>query len=32
MTRNPLVVHPDMPAAEARSLMEKEKIGHLPVL
>jgi acetoin utilization protein AcuB len=32
MTRNPLVVHPDMPAAEARSLMDKEKIGHLPVL
>jgi acetoin utilization protein AcuB len=32
MTRNPVFVHPEMPAADARSLMEKEKIGHLPVL
>jgi acetoin utilization protein AcuB len=32
MTRNPIVAHPDMPVTEARSLMEKEKIGHLPVL
>jgi acetoin utilization protein AcuB len=32
MTKNPVFVHPDMPAAEARSLMEREHIGHLPVL
>jgi acetoin utilization protein AcuB len=32
MTKNPIFVHPDMPVAEARSLMEREQIGHLPVL
>jgi len=32
MTRNPIFIHPDMPINEVRSLMEKQKIGHLPVL
>ncbi|GHV84035.1 hypothetical protein AGMMS50212_13750 [Spirochaetia bacterium] len=32
MTKNPVYVHPDMPVSEARSLMDKEKIGRLPVL
>jgi acetoin utilization protein AcuB len=32
MTKNPIFIHPDMPVAEARSLMEREHIGHLPVL
>ncbi|MDR1277478.1 MAG: CBS domain-containing protein, partial [Treponema sp.] len=32
MTKNPIFVHPDMPVTEARSLMEREQIGHLPVL
>ena len=32
MTRNPVFIHPELPLAEARSLMDKERIGHLPVL
>ena len=32
MTKNPIFIHPDMTINEARSLMDKEKIGHLPVL
>jgi acetoin utilization protein AcuB len=32
MTKNPIFVHPDMSVTEARSLMEREHIGHLPVL
>lgn len=32
MTKNPVFVHPDLPVAEARALMEREHIGHLPVL
>jgi len=32
MTKNPLYVHPDASATEVRSLMDKEKVSHLPVL
>jgi len=32
MTKNPLCIHPEMSINDVRSLMEKEKIGHLPVL
>jgi acetoin utilization protein AcuB len=32
MTKNPIFIHPDMSVTEARSLMEREHIGHLPVL
>jgi acetoin utilization protein AcuB len=32
MTENPVTVSPDMSVNEARSIMDKEKIGHLPVL
>jgi acetoin utilization protein AcuB len=32
MTENPVSVSPDVSVNEARSLMDKEKIGHLPVL
>ena len=32
MTKNPLFTHPDMSVNEVRSLMDKEKVGHLPVL
>jgi acetoin utilization protein AcuB len=32
MTRNPIYVHPDMSVSDARALMDKERIGHLPVL
>ena len=32
MTKNPVFVHPDMPVNDARSLMEREHIGKLPVL
>jgi len=32
MTRNPVFIHPELSLSEARSLMDKEKIGHLPVL
>jgi len=32
MTRNPVFIHPGLSLAEARSLMDREKIGHVPVL
>jgi acetoin utilization protein AcuB len=32
MTKNPVYTHPELSLSEARSLMDKEKIGHLPVL
>jgi len=32
MKRNPIFIHPDVSLTEARSIMDKEKIGHLPVL
>ena len=32
MTRNPVFIHPELSLAETRSLMDKEKVGHLPVL
>ena len=32
MTKNPIFIHPDMSINEVRSLMDKEKVGHLPVL
>ncbi|MHC6203081.1 CBS and ACT domain-containing protein [Breznakiellaceae bacterium SP9] len=32
MTKNPISIHPDMSVTELRSLMDKEHIGHLPVL
>ena len=32
MTRNPVFIHPDISLTEARSLMDREHIGHLPVL
>jgi acetoin utilization protein AcuB len=32
MTQNPVFVHPELSVNEARSLMDKEKISHLPVL
>ena len=32
MTRNPVFIRPDISLSEARSIMDKEKIGHLPVL
>jgi acetoin utilization protein AcuB len=32
MTRNPVFTHPDLPLTDARSLMDKEKISHIPVL
>jgi len=32
MTKNPLFIHPEMNINEVRSLMDREKIGHLPVL
>jgi len=32
MTKNPVFIGPDMSINEVRSLMDKEKIGHLPVL
>jgi acetoin utilization protein AcuB len=32
MTRNPVYVHPELSLTDARSLMDKEKIGHIPVL
>jgi acetoin utilization protein AcuB len=32
MTRNPVFVHPEMSINDVRSLMGKEKIGHIPVL
>jgi acetoin utilization protein AcuB len=32
MTKNPVYIHPDVSATEARSLMDREKISHLKVL
>jgi len=32
MTRNPVFTHPELSLTDARSLMDKERIGHLPVL
>jgi len=32
MTRNPVFIHPELSLTDARSLMDKERIGHLPVL
>jgi len=32
MTRNPVITHPDLSLTDARSLMDKEKISHIPVL
>jgi acetoin utilization protein AcuB len=32
MSKNPLFIHPEMTVTEARALMEKEHIGHFPVL
>ncbi|MDR2662616.1 MAG: CBS and ACT domain-containing protein [Treponema sp.] len=32
MTKNPVYVHPDASVTETRSLMDKENVGHLPVL
>ncbi|HCC36781.1 MAG TPA: hypothetical protein DEQ14_03725 [Treponema sp.] len=32
MTRNPVFIRPDVSLADARSLMDREQIGHLPVL
>jgi acetoin utilization protein AcuB len=32
MTKNPISVHPDISLTEARALMDKEQISHLPVL
>jgi acetoin utilization protein AcuB len=32
MTKNPVYVHPDASITETRSLMDREKVGHLPVL
>jgi acetoin utilization protein AcuB len=32
MTRNPVFIHPDFSLSDARSLMDGERISHLPVL
>jgi len=32
MTKNPVFIHPDMSINDVRSLMDRDKIGHLPVL
>jgi len=32
MTRNPVFIHPDLSLSDARSLMDREKVGHIPVL
>jgi acetoin utilization protein AcuB len=32
MTKNPVFIHPEMSVNEVRSVMDKEKVGHLPVL
>jgi acetoin utilization protein AcuB len=32
MTMNPVTTHPDMSMTDARALMDKRQIGHLPVL
>jgi acetoin utilization protein AcuB len=32
MTKNPVFTHPEVPLTEARSVMDREKVGHVPVL
>ncbi|MDR2767869.1 MAG: CBS domain-containing protein [Treponema sp.] len=32
MTKNPVYVHPDSSVTETRALMDREQVGHLPVL
>jgi len=32
MTRNPVFTHPEISLTETRSMMDREKIGHMPVL
>jgi acetoin utilization protein AcuB len=32
MTRNPVFIHPDLSLSDTRSLMDREKVSHLPVL
>jgi acetoin utilization protein AcuB len=32
MTRNPVFIHPEVSLSDARSIMDREKIGHVPVL
>jgi acetoin utilization protein AcuB len=32
MTRNPVFTHPEISLTEARLLMDREKVGHIPVL
>ena len=32
MTRSPVFIHPELSLTETRSLMDREKVGHLPVL
>ncbi len=32
MTRNPVFIHPELSLSEARLIMDKQRIGHLPVL
>jgi len=32
MTRNPVFIHPELSLTDARSIMDKQRIGHLPVL
>ena len=32
MTRNPVFIRPDVSLSEARQIMDKEQVGHLPVL
>ncbi|MDR0323712.1 MAG: CBS and ACT domain-containing protein [Treponema sp.] len=32
MTKNPVYVHPDASVTDVRSLMDKEKVSHIPVL
>jgi acetoin utilization protein AcuB len=32
MTKNPIFIHPGLSLTDTRSLMDREKVGHLPVL
>ena len=32
MTRNPIFIHPELSLTDTRSLMDRERVGHLPVL
>ena len=32
MTKNPIFAHPEMSLTDARSLMDREKVGHIPVI